>query len=87
MNARRKPLVEVTHDALAVLTRGLGVTDTVRFLNQFSTGFGDYTEERRRLFRDLTLDELFAATDPSQQSARAKPKKRAHMMRRTTPRG
>ncbi len=87
MNARKKPLVEVTHDALGMLTRGLGVTDTVRFLNQFSTGFGDYTAERSRLFLDLTVDEFFAATDSSQQSARAKPKKRRHTMRRTTPRG
>lgn len=82
MNARRKPLVEVTHDALAALTRGLGVTDTARFLNQFSTGFGDYTEERVALFSGLTLDELFAATPAAPPRARAKPAKRPHPARR-----
>jgi hypothetical protein len=85
MNARRKPLVEVTHDALAALTRGLGVADTARFLNQFSTGFGDYTKERDALFRDLTLDELFAAMDASHPRAQAKPSRRGQTARRRTP--
>ena len=39
----------------------MGVVDTVRFLNQFTTGYGDYTEEREALFKDLTLDEILAA--------------------------
>jgi hypothetical protein len=49
----------------------MGIVDTVRFLNQFTTGYGDYTEEREALFKDLTLDEILAATKktPSQQNA------------------
>ena len=39
----------------------VGVVNTVRFLNQFTTGYGDYTAERDTLFADLTLDELLAA--------------------------
>ncbi|HXH14055.1 MAG TPA: hypothetical protein VNP04_30355 [Alphaproteobacteria bacterium] len=35
--------------------------DTVRFLNQFTTGYGDYTQEREALFQDLTLDEILSA--------------------------
>jgi len=86
MNARRKPLIEITHDALAALTRGLGVTDTARFLNQFSTGFGDYTADRVGLFRALTLDDLFAGLDASQPSPRPKPAKRTRTTRRRAPR-
>ena len=37
------------------------VVNTVRFLNQFTTGYGDYTEEREGLFKDLTLKEILSA--------------------------
>ena len=56
-----RPLSEVTQQALAVLIKEIGVVNTVRFLNQFATGYGDYTAERDALFADLTLDELLAA--------------------------
>ena len=56
-----KPLSEVTQQALAVLIKELGVVHTVQFLNQFTTGYGDYTAARDTLFADLTLDELLAA--------------------------
>jgi hypothetical protein len=56
-----KPVSDVTQQALAVLIKELGVVNTVRFLNQFTTGYGDYTAERDTLVADLTLDELLAA--------------------------
>ena len=58
MNIQTKPLSEVTQQALALLTKELGIVDTVRFLNQFITGYGDYTAERDALFADVTLDEI-----------------------------
>ena len=58
MNIQTKPLSEVTQQALALLTKELGIVDTVRFLNQFTTGYGDYTAERDALFADVTLDEI-----------------------------
>jgi hypothetical protein len=61
MNIQTKPLSDITQQALALLTKELGLADTVRFLNQFTTGYGDYTTERDALFVDLTLDELFSA--------------------------
>jgi hypothetical protein len=39
----------------------IGVVNTVRFLHQFTTGYGDYTQERDTLFKDLTLDEILSA--------------------------
>ena len=30
-----KPLAEVTHEAIGILLREIGIVDTVRFLNQF----------------------------------------------------
>lgn len=61
MNVQTKPLNEITQQALALLTKELGIADTVRFLNQFTAGYGDYTMERDALFADLTLDEILSA--------------------------
>jgi hypothetical protein len=68
MIGQTKPLSEVTQQALAVLIKEIGVVNTVRFLNQFTMGYGDYTAERDTLFSDLTLDTLLAAVKqrPSQ---------------------
>ena len=68
MIVQTKPLSEVTQQALAVLMKEIGVVNTVRFLNQFTMGYGDYTAERDTLFADLTLDELLATVKqrPSQ---------------------
>ena len=55
-----KPLAEITRDALRMLYKELGIVNTVRFLNQFTTGFGNYTEERRQLTENQTLDEVLA---------------------------
>ena len=55
-----KPLVEITSEAIRLLSREMGIVDTVRFLNQFTTGYGNYVEEREQLFGHLTLDEIVA---------------------------
>ncbi len=38
----------------------MGVVNTARFLNQFTTGYGSYTEERDQLFDALSVDEIVA---------------------------
>lgn len=53
-----KPLAEITAQAVSVLCKEIGVVNTVRFINQFSVGYGDYTEEREQLFGHLTLDDI-----------------------------
>ena len=58
MTAQTKPLYEITQEAILILFREIGVVNTVRFLNQYTTGYGNYTEERRELFADRTLDGL-----------------------------
>ncbi len=60
MIAETRPLIEITQEALRVLYRELGLVNTVRFLNQFSTGFGNYTEERRAVVEDQTLEDVLA---------------------------
>ena len=60
MTIPARPLTDITNQALHVLTREIGVVDTMRFLGQFSTGTGNYTEERAALFDHLTLDDILA---------------------------
>lgn len=63
MTVELKPLSEVTDEALRLLSRELGVADTLRFLGQFTTGHGNYTEERRQIFGDPSLDALLSEMD------------------------
>jgi len=60
MNVEVRPLAEITQEAIEILYRELGVVATVRFLSQFTTGYGNYTEERESLFEGLTLDQALA---------------------------
>ncbi len=53
-----RPLIEINQQAIALLYRELGTVDTIRFIQQFTSGFGDYTKEREVLFGELTLEEI-----------------------------
>ena len=64
-----KPLTEVTTEAIALLLREIGVVNTVRFLNQYSTGYGNYVAERDQLFGHLTLDEIISEIREDRQQA------------------
>ncbi|CAK0761726.1 conserved hypothetical protein [Gammaproteobacteria bacterium] len=55
-----KPLTDITNQALHVLAKEIGVANTMRFLGQFSTGAGNYTEERAALFDHLALDDILS---------------------------
>ena len=55
-----KPLAQITQEALHILYQKLGIVDTVRFLNQFTVGYGNYTAERDALFADMMLDDILA---------------------------
>jgi len=60
MAVETRPLAEITTVALKVLYREIGIVNTVRFINQFTTGYGDYTHERQELFAGMTLDDMVA---------------------------
>ena len=57
MDVRVRPMSEINDRALRLLVREMGAADAARFSSQVTTGYGDYTEERRELFKDLTLEE------------------------------
>jgi hypothetical protein len=53
-----RPLIEVNQQAINLLYKELGVVDAVRFLKQFTQGYGNYTQEREVIFANKSLDEL-----------------------------
>jgi len=61
MIAETRPLAEVTARAIKVLCAEIGVVNTIRFIGQFTPGYGNYTEEREQLFAGLTLSDITAA--------------------------
>ena len=60
MNTQIKPISEISHRATHVSFREMGVVDTIRFLNQFSVGRGDYTKDREKWLGDLSLDDAIS---------------------------
>ncbi|MBF8277870.1 MAG: hypothetical protein HW390_2943, partial [Candidatus Brocadiaceae bacterium] len=44
--------------AFEVLFKELGVSKTIRFINQFSVGKGNYTEMKDDIFKGMTVDEI-----------------------------
>ncbi len=68
MTTDLKPLSEVNHEAIRLLSEHIGVVDTFRFVNQFTTGHGNYTQERDPLLGHLSLEEIVAAIEKKRTS-------------------
>ena len=60
MNTETRPISEISRQATHILFKEMGVVDTIRFLNQFSLGRGDYTKERENWLGGITLDNAIA---------------------------
>ena len=72
MDVVTKPLAEITQDALRILYKEMGIVNTLRFVNQFTVGYGNYTEEREQLFGDMSLDDMVSEIkDRRSQTTRA----------------
>ena len=52
------PLMEINQQAIRLLYQELGTANAVRFLKQFTVGFGDYSKEREKIFSQKTLDQI-----------------------------
>ncbi len=61
MNVHIEPVSRLTERATRALIEELGVVDTMRFLNQFREGSGNYTTERKALFKGTSVEDLVAA--------------------------
>lgn len=61
MSHPAKTLQEVSTEAHKVLCERLGVTDTLRFLNQFENGKGNYTQDRDATLGGMSVHEAAIA--------------------------
>ena len=58
MLTEARPLVEINQQAIRLLYKELGVVDAVRFLRQFTQGYGNYAQERDSLFANKSLNNI-----------------------------
>jgi len=63
MNAQIKPMFIINENATKILAQEIGIVDTLRFINQFSFGCGNYTEERRKIIDTMSLDDILAGIE------------------------
>ncbi len=59
MNTQMMSLEQIRVAGLEVLARELGVVGMVRFLQQFETGYGDYSKERHAWVDGQDVDAIF----------------------------
>ncbi len=64
-----KPLAEINQQALRLLYRELGIVNTVRFLKQFTPGFGNYTQEREIMFANTPLDDIVGEIEKQRKTS------------------
>jgi hypothetical protein len=62
-------LEEVRLIGLRALSRDLGPVGLARFLQQFETGYGDYTAERHRWLGERTVEDLVQEIERQRKSA------------------
>lgn len=59
-----RTLDEIRRKGLEALDRELGRADTIRFLQQFETGSGDYARERHTWVDATSLEDIRALANP-----------------------
>ncbi|MEJ7590177.1 MAG: hypothetical protein WKF77_01375 [Planctomycetaceae bacterium] len=60
MTIETASVAQINATAVALLSRELGPVNTARFINQFTVGSGDYTQERDNIIGNPTVAEIVA---------------------------
>ena len=60
MSIQSQTINDISNEAINLLLHKLGAENTLRFLNQYSAGFGDYTKERKIYYKDKPLEQLIS---------------------------
>ena len=63
MTSPTRTLNDIRRIGLTALSEALGAVDTIRFLQQFDSGSGDYTKQRAELLGHPALDEVLRELD------------------------
>lgn len=58
MNAHTMSLEQIRIAGMEALARELGMVGMIRFLQQFETGYGDYSKDRHKWLDDQDLDTI-----------------------------
>lgn len=58
MNIRAMTLNDINKEAILALNNAIGIANTIRFLNQFTNGYGNYTEEKEKMFENMSLNDI-----------------------------
>ena len=48
----------IREKGINVLTKELGLIDTIQFLRLFDAGTGNYTEDRKNLLKDFSVNDI-----------------------------
>ena len=62
-------LIEINQRAISLLYKELGVVDAVRFLKQFTQGYGNTTQERENIFANKSLDDIVSEIEMRRKAA------------------
>lgn len=58
MNAQTMSLEQIRVAGMEVLARELGIVGMIRFLQQFETGYGDYSKDRHKWLDNQDMDAI-----------------------------
>lgn len=50
---------EIQKTGLDALHKNLGISGLIRFMQQFNSGYGNYTKDRQNWQKEYTVDEIF----------------------------
>ncbi len=55
MTIQVQPLNVINAKAIHILSKEIGLDNTLRFINQYNPCYGNYTEEREKLFNKMSV--------------------------------
>lgn len=67
MMKQEKSLSELNEEVVLLLGKTFGLVNTFRFINQFTKGKNDYTEERKIVYKDYPLEEIISEIKTTQK--------------------
>ena len=53
-----KTLNEINIEVIHILKKEIGLKNTIRFLNQFSVGRGDYTKDGKKIYDKMSVKDI-----------------------------
>jgi hypothetical protein len=53
------PLEDVRKRGYQILSKELGAFDFIRFIQQSSSGYGDYTKDKSKILSEISIDEIY----------------------------